>query len=211
MLMLDLMPMNTGWEQRDALEQEKPMKEEKDFWNSHIGTRLPWWIFFPHKISRRTTWHSHNGLTHNLVDYIFWNDGDSSPASTEPRAEHSRERISTATATWLWWKRSWNWRWTRKIAPKTQLQPWKAERPRSSRPLRSDDWGQIAALNLLEENIDNLTENIHGARKSQKWKRNRGWLITFWIYVTGAVALRREEKMALLQCRSKAKSIKKSE
>ena len=44
MLSLDLMLMNNGQKQWDALKCEKPMKEEKDFWNSHTGTKWPKWI-----------------------------------------------------------------------------------------------------------------------------------------------------------------------
>ena len=46
---------------------------------------------FPHKISRRTTWHLPDGVTHNQIDY-FSRHGDSSIASTEPGAKHSQEQ-----------------------------------------------------------------------------------------------------------------------
>ena len=39
MLRLDTMPMNNGQEQCDALEWDKPMKEEKDFWTSRTGKK----------------------------------------------------------------------------------------------------------------------------------------------------------------------------
>ena len=40
---VDLMPMNSGQEQWDALEWDKLMKteKEKELWNSHTGTRKP--------------------------------------------------------------------------------------------------------------------------------------------------------------------------
>ena len=39
MVRLNLIPKNNGQEKWDALEWEKPMKGEKDFWNSPTGTR----------------------------------------------------------------------------------------------------------------------------------------------------------------------------
>ena len=52
---------------------ETPMKDEKDFLNSHTGRHkmIMVIILFPHKISRRTTWHSPDGVTHNRIDYIL--------------------------------------------------------------------------------------------------------------------------------------------
>ena len=40
---------------------EKPIKEEKDFYNSHTGTKMS---------HTKTTWHSPDGVAHNQVDYI---------------------------------------------------------------------------------------------------------------------------------------------
>ena len=78
--------------------------------------------------------------------------------------------------------------------------------------------GTFATLDLLEENIDNLTENIHGALidttsevLGKARKKKKPWrLVTFWLYVTGEVS-RKEEKMALLPCIAALKPIKKSE
>ena len=49
--------VETEW----CLEPEKPKRG--DFWNSNTGIRWPWWILFPHMMSRRTTWYSPDGVT----------------------------------------------------------------------------------------------------------------------------------------------------
>ena len=62
--------------------------------------------------------------------------------------------------------------------------------------------GKFATLNLLEENIDNLTENIHvvlidiasyllGKARKPERRRNHGSLMTLWISVTGKEASRK--------------------
>ena len=100
MRMLNMMPMNKGrnsgmlWSGRNHLRGEL-----LEFAHRHKMTMVN--TLFPHRISRRTTWHSPDGVTHNQIDYIFSHHGDSSSSSTEPRAEHSREWISTVTTTWL--------------------------------------------------------------------------------------------------------------
>ena len=52
--------------------------------------------------------------------------------------------------------------------------------------------GKFAALNLLEKNIDSLTENIHGALidtvsevLDKARKKEKRWMTISWIYVTG--------------------------
>ena len=62
------MPSNNGQEQWDALEWEKPMNEEKHFWNMQIGTKwlAPVNTIFTYKIPRRTTWHSAPMALHTI-------------------------------------------------------------------------------------------------------------------------------------------------
>ena len=59
-------------------------------------------ILFPHKISGKRTWRSHDGVTHNQIDNILSPLRFKSPVSTELRPEHFRARRSTPITIRLW-------------------------------------------------------------------------------------------------------------
>ena len=130
------------------------------------------------------TWHSFDGVTLNEIETQSSQYGASSPVSAELRPEHFRARISTLITTWLWWLWSRNWRKTCRITAQdssSTLKTWQT--PASSRPVRSNDWRQVCrAFNLLEERIDSLTGNIHGAcidtasQVLDKARKKRSWM-----------------------------------
>ena len=137
---------------------------------------------------------------------IFSHHGDSSTASTEPRAEHLqfRKRISTATTTWLWWQWSWSWRKTWAVTAQDTSSIFKRWKTRMKQTY-SKRWLEANLqhlCNLLAENIDNLTENLQRSLidllcLTKPERGNRGWPVTFWICVTGKETSRKEEMMAL--------------
>ena len=81
---------------------------------------------------------------------------------------------------------------------KIPVQQWKAKRHPNSRPVWSDNLRQIAALNLWKENRQSdrkhrrMTPHLKYSAKPGR-RRNLGWLMTFWIYVTGEEASRKGE------------------
>ena len=100
-------------------------------------------ILFPH-ISWRKTWQSRTTRSHK-----FSHHDNSSPASTEPRAEHLRQQISPATILGYDDNEAEIGGKLAKSQPKTQIQPWKVERSSSSTPVRSDNWMQIWSIELV--------------------------------------------------------------
>ena len=93
---------------------------------------------------------------------------------------------------------------------KTQVQPWKAERPRIADLFEATIGGKVAALNLLEE-IHNLTENIHGPHRHcicRTWLSHEEEALDDQRHsesVTEEGASIKEEKNALWQCRTTVK------
>ena len=80
--------------------------------------------------------------------------------------------------------------------PKTKVQPWTAERLQVADLFEGKIEGKFATLHLLDESIDNLTENNHGALidtaskvLSKARRKNKPWMtVIFWIYVAGEEA-----------------------
>ena len=81
----------------------------------------------------------------------------------------------------------------RNHGPRLKFDHEKRKDPQAADLFEATVGGTFAAPNLLEENIDNLTLHLKYLAKPGR-RRDHGWIMTSWIYVTREEASRKEEE-----------------
>ena len=114
---------------------------------------------FPHKISRRTIWHSSDGVTLQ-IDYIlaprrFKSSINRAKSATFPGGDINIDHDLVTMTVKLKLKKS--------LGPRLKFNLEKLKDPEVADLFEATIGGKFAAFNLLEENIDTLTKSIHGA------------------------------------------------
>ena len=115
---------------------------------------------FPHKTSRRTTWHAPNGETHNQIDYIlapqkFKSSINKAQTRTFPGADIGSDHDMVLMTLKLKLKKD-----QKKNNPLIRYDVEKLKDPGIAAEFQASIGGRFAALTLLEENIDSLTESV---------------------------------------------------
>lgn len=118
---------------------------------------------YPHKLSRRTTWHAPNGETHNQIDYIltprrFKSSINRAKTRTYPGADINSDHdlVLLNMKIKLKMKKS-----TTKPRIKFDLE--KLKDPEIEELFQAQFGGRFAALSLLDNDINNLTNNFNEA------------------------------------------------
>ena len=117
---------------------------------------------FTRKISRRTTWYSPDGVTHNQIDYIlaprrFKSSINRAKSRTIPGADIKTDHDLVMVMTMkLKLKKN-----LRNRGPRLKFNLEKLKDAQLADLLKATIGGKFAAFNLLEENMDNLAGNIH--------------------------------------------------
>ena len=128
-----------------------------DFAKSHKLTVAN--TLFPHKISRRSTWHAPNGKTHNQIDYIltpqrFKSSINKAQTRTFPGADIGSDHDMVLLTLRLKLKTQ-----KKHNNPRIRFNVDKLKDPQVARIFEASIGGKFATLNLLQD-IDSLTDNM---------------------------------------------------
>ncbi|KAL8601188.1 hypothetical protein ACOMHN_002995 [Nucella lapillus] len=159
-----------------------------EFASSHKLTLANTW--FPHKIPRRTLWHSLEGKTHNQIDYIlftcrFKSSINKAKTRIYPRADIGSDHDMVLMTLRLKLKNH------KPNIPRLRFDIEKLKDPDIAAAFKAKIEGGFTALNLLQDDINSLTDNIREVlneiatevlRKQTK-KKSHGLLRTYWTCV----------------------------
>ena len=129
-----------------------------EFANSHNLTVAN--TLFPHKTSRRTTWHSPNGETHNQIDYIlapkrYKSSINKAQTRTFPGADIGSDHDMVLMTLQIKLKTK-----NQKRNPRLRFNLEKLKDPEVAEIFKAEIGGRFAALNFLQEDLNSLTETF---------------------------------------------------
>lgn len=129
-----------------------------EFASSHSLTLAN--TLFPHKTSRRTTWHSPNGKVHNQIDFILVpqklkSSINKAKTRTFPGADIGSDHDMVLLTLKLKLKKN-----NKQGSPRIRFNVDKLNDPEIASIFEAKVGGRFAALNLLEDDINTLTDNI---------------------------------------------------
>ena len=115
---------------------------------------------FPHKTSRKTTWHSPDNKTHSQIDYIlfperFKSSINKAKTRTFPGADIGSDHDMVLMTIKLKLKKN-----RRQINPRIRYDLEKLRDPNIVELFKANVGGKFAALTLIHDNIDSLTDTI---------------------------------------------------
>ena len=138
---------------------------------------------YPHKLSRRTTWHSPNGKTHNQIDFIlvpkrFKSSINKPKTRTYPGADVGSDHDLVLMTTKLKLKSNFK---TGK--PRIQYDLEKLKDPEVLEIFQAKVGGKFAALSIVDQNINDLTNDFNEGMKEaadevlgKKRKKKQAWM-----------------------------------
>ena len=118
---------------------------------------------YPHKMSRRTTWHSPNGEIHNQIDYIltpcrFKSSINKAQTRSFPGADVGSDHDLVLTSIRLKLKSK-----KKEKSPRIRFDLEKLKDPDILKIFQAKIGGRFAALNFVHEDIDSITESFNSA------------------------------------------------
>ena len=138
---------------------------------------------YPHKMSRRTTWHSPNGEVHNQIDYIltpcrFKSSINTAQTRSFPGADVGSDHDLVLTTLRLKLKSK-----KKEKSPRIKFDLEKLKDPEIMEVFQAKIGGRFAALNFIHEDIDSITESFNAAVEETATevlgklrKKNKPWI-----------------------------------
>ena len=116
---------------------------------------------YPHKISRRTTWHAPNGIVHNQIDYIltprrFKSSVNKAKTRTYPGADIGSDHDLVLLVMKMKLKKR-----QKPANPRIKFDLERLEDPEIAEIFEAKIGGRFAALNILDKDINELTTSFN--------------------------------------------------
>ncbi|XP_076438321.1 uncharacterized protein LOC143277407 [Babylonia areolata] len=118
---------------------------------------------YPHKLSRRTTWHAPNGRTHNQIDFVltprrFKSSINRAKTRTYPGADIGSDHDLVLLTMKMKLKKK-----HQAVQPRIKFDLEKLKDPEIEEVFQAQLGGRFAALSLLDNNINDLTNTFNEA------------------------------------------------
>ena len=118
---------------------------------------------YPHKISRRTTWHAPNGIVHNQIDYIltprrFKSSVNKAKTRTYPGADIGSDHDLVLLVMKLKLKKR-----QKPANPRIKFDLERLDDPEVAEIFQARIGGRFAALSILDKDINELTTSLNEA------------------------------------------------